>query len=212
MIPLSEFAGDKYEEGLITTCLHTESQKADREINWPSVTQLANDMARTRTRIQDFRLNDTKFPESKARAEHFQAQITLAAADLSSASLILISASVSSTSSQQSIVRISGNKSFRDRADGGSQLDSEADVRPPRLQPSVPILPPFWLDGHLGKICALKLSPSRGAWNPPGRSLYVPCSRALGGAVTLLCPVMWGDPPSHLLLRNSSYLGSLGSP
>lgn len=67
-------------------------------------------------------------------------------------------------------------------------MDSKADVRPPRLKPSALIYPLFWLAGHLGEICALKLSHSSDTWNPP-----LP-RQGVGGSVTPFCLMMLVHP------------------
>lgn len=158
---------------------------------WPKVTRLAGDTAR-HGQSQNVNLglltkwysilNYTKYPESWARASNVPCSDHTGFCRLEfcfsiHASLILISESISSTHSQQPVVRTSGNKSFWDSTDGGSQMDSKADVRPPRLKPSALIYPLFWLAGHLGEICALKLSHSSDTWNPPGRNFYLPHGR-----------------------------------
>lgn len=158
---------------------------------WPKVTRLAGDTAR-HGQSQNVNLglltkwysilNYTKHPESWARASNAPCSDHTGFCRLEfcfsiHASLILISESISSTHSQQPVVRTSGNKSFWDSTDGGSQMDSKADVRPPRLKPSALIYPLFWLAGHLGEICALNLSHSSDTWNPPGRNFYLPHGR-----------------------------------
>lgn len=137
-------------------------------------------MTRARPWTRDIWLNYTLFPTApsflRARPEQviFRAQTTLASADLSSAApFTLLSLSFLKAFLLKASTTL-GNKSFWDSTDGGSQLDSKADMRPPRLIPSALIRPLLRLDGHLGKICALRWSNSRDIWNSPGRNVLYP--------------------------------------